>query len=496
MGRRSEGWKLIPPERNGTPFYYVRFRVPVPNQPIGRRVERSTGEKEPKRAAREAARIYADEVHGRSTGNGRVEKNDRDMEADATEWLEYYGRTHAKNPRSVVTARSRIAGFIEYFGGSYSSVDARAIAAWGLERLGQVSRVYHRKERSSACVFLTWASTKGYCAEPPIFPALPTGNAGVRATKQKKEAIVITDEQMDVLLAAMPERSHGGGGNKAIVLRHVGHELPLSQWARVYGVSETTLYYQIVKKRMRLRDAVDGLPIVVEPTELAGRGIWVRPFWEVVWETGLRPVTVMRLEAGRHYKRGGRELLITKDIDKINYERVLPLTERARAALDRAYPAGGEGAIFGVHDYDKQLEIAKRAARTPTRFTKYDVRHSRATDLIARTGDMLGTSYLTGHTQLSTLARYTHARKHDAERVIGALAKVERRTANGKAGGRAPSTRRKRAKARPGGIRGDRGAGEKKERRPILRSDAFSRLFFSRGEWIRTTDPQTPSLMR
>src|SRR6185312_4899066 len=99
-------------------------------------------------------RIYADEVHGRPAGDGRVTKNDRDMAADAAEWLEYYARTHAKNPGSGANARSRIAGFIEHFGGSYSSIDARAISAWGLERLGRVSRVYHRKGRSSARVFL------------------------------------------------------------------------------------------------------------------------------------------------------------------------------------------------------------------------------------------------------------------------------------------------------------------------------------------------------
>ncbi len=448
MGRRAEGWKLVPPDRNGTPFYYVRFRVPIAGAAIGRRVERSTGEKEPKRAAREAARIYADEVHGRAPGNGGVEKNDRDMAADAAEWLEYYARTHAKNPASETNARSRIAGFIERFGGSYSSVDARAIGAWGLDRLGEVSRVYHRKERSSARVFLAWAHAKGYCGEPPLFAPLPTGNGGVRATTQKREAIVISEEQMDALLAAMPERTHGGGGNKAILIKHAGHTLPLSQWARVYDVSETTLYYRIVKKGIKLAEAVDGHAIAIDPGELAARGIWVRPFWEVVWETGLRPITVMRLEAGRHYVRGARELRITKDVDKIEFERVLPLTARARAALDRACPKSGEGLIFGVHDYDKQLELAKRAARTPTRFTKYDIRHSRATDLIAKTGDMLGTSYLTGHTQLSTLARYTHARKHDAERVLGALEKGARRSGfGGNTGGpRKRATRAKRAK--------------------------------------------------
>jgi site-specific recombinase XerD len=370
------------------------------------------------------------------------------MAADAAEWLEYYARTHAKNPDSAANARSRIAGFIEHFGGSYSSIDARAISAWGLERLGHVSRVYHRKERSSARVFLAWAHAKGHCSEPPIFPPLPVGNVGVRATTQKREAVVISDEQMEALLDAMPERSHGGGGNKAILIQHAGHELPLSQWARVYGVSETTLYYQIVKKGLELAEAVDGRAIVVDPGELATRGIWVRPFREVVWETGLRPITVMRLEAGRHYHRGAHEMLITKDIDKIEFERVLPLTDRARAALDRAFPASGAGVIFGVHDYDKQLELAKRATRIPKRFTKYDVRHSRATDLIAKTGDMLGTSYLTGHTQLSTLARYTHARKHDAERVLGALAMATRRSSVGgnTGGARKGPARRKRAK--------------------------------------------------
>ena len=47
----------------------------------------------------------------------------------------------------------------------------------------------------------------------------------------------------------MPERSHGGGGKKSIDVHHDGVTLPLSAWARVYGVPLGTLYYRHIQKR-------------------------------------------------------------------------------------------------------------------------------------------------------------------------------------------------------------------------------------------------------
>jgi hypothetical protein len=419
MGRVAEGFSLRPPN-DKSPFYAVRFTVPATEHAPSRRVDRSTGEGEPQGAAREARRIFNEENSGGARARV-VARNDRDLATDVAEWLKWYGRTHAKNRRSETNARSRAATFIEHFA-SYDAITRDAVRAWGVTRLGQVTRKYHRQERSTLHVFLEWAHAKGYAPEPFDFAPLPKGSNGVRVTTQKRDATILAPDKIEALLSAMPERSHGGGGNKAILIRHRGVELPLSAWARVYGMSETTLYYQIVKKGLKLAKAVEGRAIAVEPTELASRGLWVRPFFEVLWETGLRPITVMRIEAGVHYVKGTRTLKVTAEIDKVDFARTLPLTNRAIAALDRAYPKSGGGAIFGMHDYDAQLERAKRIARTPTAFTSYDTRHSRLTDLVGTTGDVMGAGYLAGHRDVATTSIYLHGQEKDAARMLAAYA--------------------------------------------------------------------------
>jgi site-specific recombinase XerD len=331
-------------------------------------------------------------------------------------------RRHAREePGLTAEARSRAATFVDYFA-SYTSITRESVRAWGVKRLGEVTRRYHRKERSTLRVFLAWAHAKGYAGEPIEFAPLPKGSNGVRATRQKNGATILTPAQIEALLAAMPERSHGGGGAKAITIRHRGFDLPLSAWARVYGVPLTSLYYRHVTKGEPLRACVKGLALVSDPAVEAARGLWVRPFFEVLWETGLRPVTVMRLAAGVHYTKGARKLTITDDADKVEYGRTLPLTDRALAALDRAYPASGEGPIFGVHDYGAQREIAKRAARTPVAFTIYDVRHSRLTALASATGGVMGVAYAAGHRNVATTAVYLHGQEKDAARMFATYA--------------------------------------------------------------------------
>ena len=56
----------------------------------------------------------------------------------------------------------------------------------------------------------------------------------------------------------------------------------------------------------------------------------IRDVFTVAWDTGLRHGGLFRLEAGRHFKRGRRELHVSADIDKAGWARPIPLTERAR----------------------------------------------------------------------------------------------------------------------------------------------------------------------
>lgn len=140
----------------------------------------------------------------------------------------------------------------------------------------------------------------------------------------------------------------------------------------------------------------------------------------VAWDTGLRHGGIFRLEAGRHFKRGRRELFITSDIDKCAWERPLPLTRRAYQALLRNAP--DIGPIFKPFNYRKSLRAAARSIglEDAARLDLRDVRHAATSDAARASGHLLGTSYIAGHVQQGTTSRYVHPRIDDARKVLNA----------------------------------------------------------------------------
>ena len=113
-------------------------------------------------------------------------------------------------------------------------------------------------------------------------------------------------------------------------------------------------------------------------------------------------------------------LTIREDADKARYGRELPLSDRARSALDSACPE--RGTIFPKFDGRHTLRKAALAAGLdPERASKvsaYDLRHSLATELTERSGNLVGVGYLLGHKQVTTTNHYVHARRRAAESVL------------------------------------------------------------------------------
>ena len=142
---------------------------------------------------------------------------------------------------------------------------------------------------------------------------------------------------------------------------------------------------------------------------------WVRPFFRVLWETGLRQSTVFALEVPKHYKRGAASLFIGRDIDKAHAERDLPLSPAAREALDAASPDVGR--IFPAFDLRTPLRRACTKAKTP-QISPYDLRHARLSAWANAGGPLTGVQYAAGHASLATTARYVQANRDAALRVI------------------------------------------------------------------------------
>ena len=149
----------------------------------------------------------------------------------------------------------------------------------------------------------------------------------------------------------------------------------------------------------------------------------VRARFIIAWETALRPETLDKLCAPEDYRRGTDGLFIRDEIDKARFGRRLPLTDRARAALDSVCP--DIGLIFGRHDHRNLLHKAAAKAELPPekaeRISPYDFRHSRLTFLAENSTNLAGIAYLAGHKNVSTTNLYIRPTEHAAEQVLDAV---------------------------------------------------------------------------
>ena len=234
------------------------------------------------------------------------------------------------------------------------------------ERDVTVKRKTVIKELGALRALAKWAHERGYLGELPRIenPGLRVlGTPSPRATKTK--AIVLAPRQVEAIIGALPEHSPGGGR---------GGPFP------------------------------------------------VRARFVVAWETALRPATLDAIRAPDDYQRGGMVLRIRDEADKARFGRDVPLTDRARKALDAVCP--DTGLIFGKRDYREYLKEAALAAGLPkdvaARVSPYDFRHSRLTHLAEIAPNLPGLMFLAGHKHGSTTSRYLHAGRRAAEAVLAA----------------------------------------------------------------------------
>lgn len=331
----------------------------------GRRYNRSTGEQDKAGAARRAAVLYAEAQQGKLdppqvTGDALLV----DLFA---EWIVSLESGYTPGTRNLWKLYARAHWLSRPRWERLSDLTEAAIGDYQRERLGVVTRVTVTKERTALRRFGEWAKERGYLAAPLVFPRLPSRTPGVRRPGRKAKATDLDEADIAALLAVMPERSSKPGKD--------------------------------------------------------GRLFWVRPFFEFLWETGLRPVTVEALVLGVHWTRGASLLTITPDIDKARFGRDVPLTPRAVEVLSACAGQTGEP-IFGAHDWRDPLETAARASGLPSTKRKtlsvYDLRHARISHWVDHGSSLAAVAYLAGHRQVTTTAIYTHGTAKAAARVVQA----------------------------------------------------------------------------
>lgn len=249
--------------------------------------------------------------------------------------------------------------------GSLERVTSAELANYFRARLKKVKRETVKKERTTLRSMLHWCLEQGVIGEMPEFPELPRGAVGTAySVRRRGKPTELSPEESRSIIAVLPQWSTPRGGREAFP---------------------------------------------------------VRPRFEVAYETGLRPATLNGLSVPEHFSKGNDVLIITDEIDKARFGRELPLTEVARAALDSVAPE--RGLIFGEHDYRYQLSKAAKKALEPAKartFAAYDLRHSRATELVEK-GNLVGAAYLLGHKQLTTTNRYARPTLRAARGILSVL---------------------------------------------------------------------------
>lgn len=329
--------------------------------PQGQRTHRSTGTRDRAEAQRKAAEIYAEIVSGRRRSRVVVGGSLEDL---AAEWLVTHSSGRSEDTireyeRYVATL------FLPYFG-SLSHVTAASCADYMRRRLREVSVSTVKKELSALRQFTAWLHERGHLPEPVRIESPPRRAVGTPNETRKQVRVDLTREQIERIIENLPE----------------------------WTINRTTR-----------------------------RRIPVRAFVTVMAETGLRKGTLYRLRAPEHYHRGARHLVITPDIDKARDGRPLPITDRARAALDSVCP--DVGIIFGQVDVRGALRRASMNIGLPPhlagRVSYHDFRHAFITHLASRGASLAGLQRLAGHKHVYTTARYIHAAQQAAEEALSLL---------------------------------------------------------------------------
>ena len=261
------------------------------------------------------------------------------------------------------------AHWIPFFASAENLTSEARLADYMRARLERVTRSTVKKEMSALRRFLGWAVERGYLDDAPQVPTPSRRATGTPHPKGKRVRVELAGTMMDAIIAALPDTT---------------------------------------------------------PT-----GYRIKAFFVVLRETAFRPGTLYRVTAPDDYRRGAEVLRIRADADKARYGREVPLTQRARAALDSVCP--DEGILFERFEYREILREAALAAGLPKdlacHVSAYDFRHGRTTELLENSSNLTGVAYLVGHKHVSTTDRYAHARQHAAEEVL-ATEDLERRRPN------------------------------------------------------------------
>lgn len=142
---------------------------------------------------------------------------------------------------------------------------------------------------------------------------------------------------------------------------------------------------------------------------------------ELLYGSGLRASELVSLP--RRAVAGERAFLIVRG--KGDKERLVPLSDRARDALDRWLPLAGAGSpwlfpsgkghLTRVRLFQLLRDLAARAGLDPAAISPHVLRHAFATHLLEGGADLRALQLMLGHADIATTEIYTHV---DSRRLV------------------------------------------------------------------------------
>lgn len=307
------------------------------------------------RAAKAEAEREARTIYAEHVTGAR--RKGRAVSDDVAPLLERVSEWLTELPVRAVT-RQTYEGYSAFWLREFASVHAMTTARleqYAAKRLRQSSLKAVKNEWSALNGFARWLRRRGYQLD---IPPLPAGVSGSRYKHRRRtRAPELTPAEVRKVLAALPE------------------------WSDIHRFP-------------------------------------VRARFTVAYETSLRPATLDKLRAPENYSKGGKAILLTAADDKESYGREVPLSLRARRALDSVCPKSG--LLFGEHDYVRYLPAAKASlpAHKAAVFTWQHLRSARITHWLEQTSDLPGVQYLAGHKHASTTGKYVRPSLRAAQSVL------------------------------------------------------------------------------
>ncbi len=356
MGRVAEGWKLVC--RKG--IYGIRWT----NEPgkFPRRPEVSLRTTDPVEAARLAPSVYAEQVSGSKddgteSTNHRVSATTR-LKGLIAEWLDDVQIRLGRGTGDTYLIHAN--HWLKHMK-TLGDLRPAMIHKYQNARLESVLAVTLELETSTLRRFCKWLKTMEYIRRLPEIPKIEDGVVGTKYHKRRREkpTEVLTPEQMDAVIDSM------------------------APWSK---------------------------------RKVKGKLFPVKARFEFARETGLRPITIDGL-IGRDLTVSG--LSIRNENDKNRWGRVVPLTERARLALESVLPDDPDELIFGHHEWDVifyKHAVEVLGPELADKMAPYDLKHGLVTEMFDLGIAETGIQFLTG--TKSAIRRYSHPTRRAAEEAI------------------------------------------------------------------------------